>query len=380
MADCSWGERPLADVRSRRLLEVSIVNNVTDPKIASDLRRKSNADRRADRELMIASRRYARESRGRSWLHLITTLLALGFFGAVAGFSQSIWLRGLGSLLTGMVIVRLFTIYHDYQHNAIFRGSRLAGSLLDIYGFLMLTPPSIWKQSHDHHHRSNSQLFGSDIGSFPILTSENYGAASWQTRLGYRAARHPLVLLFGYLTVFSYLMCLRPLLRNPRQHWDAPLSLIAHASVIACCLWFTNLQTTLFVFVLPTWLATTLGAYLFYVQHNFPGVRLRGGEDWSYSQAALDSSSYLRMGHVMCWLTGNIGYHHVHHLNAKIPFYRLPEAMAGLPALQSPTITTLRLRDIFGCLNLKLWDVSRDRFISFAEAAASPQAVATHLP
>ncbi|MEO8269752.1 MAG: fatty acid desaturase [Aureliella sp.] len=309
---------------------------------------------------------------------MIVTLMALVFFGAVAGFSQLTWMRGLGSLLTGLVIVRLFVVYHDYQHNAIFRGSRLAGGLLNLYGYFMLTPPSIWKHSHDHHHRNNSRLFESDVGSYPILTIANYQAASWRTRAWYRSARHPLVIMFGYLTVFGYLMCVRPLLEEPRQHWDAALSLCAHASIIACLLWFTGLPTTFFVFVLPTWIATTLGAYLFYVQHNFPGVRLRGIEGWSYCQAALGSSSYLKMGRVMNWLTGNIGYHHVHHLNAKIPFYRLPEAMAGLPGLQTPQTTTFRIRDMMGCLRLKLWDESRDRFVSFSEASTWEQISAMH--
>ncbi|MEZ6152844.1 MAG: fatty acid desaturase [Pirellulaceae bacterium] len=343
----------------------------TIPKLATIPPLPLSSSRQADRELMIASRRFAQETGFRSWWNLLSTLSALAFFGSVAAFSQHIWMRGLGSLLTGLVIVRLFVIYHDYQHRAIFRGSRLAGRLLDLYGYLMLTPPSIWKQSHDHHHRNNSQLFGSDVGSFPILTTGDYRAAGWRTRLWYRSARHPSVLIFGYLTVFAYLMCVRPLLADPRQHWDAALSLCAHTSIIACLLWFTGLPTTLFVFVMPTWIATTLGAYLFYVQHNFPGVRLRGIEGWSYCQAALSSSSYLEMGRVMNWLTGNIGYHHVHHLNAKIPFYRLPEAMAELPRLQTPPTTTFRLRDVFGCLRLKLWDESQDRFVSFSEAAAS---------
>lgn len=343
---------------------------MTNLNLASSPARPLSSTRRADRDLLIASRRYAYELRAKSWWHLIITLLALVFFGAVAATSQFVWLRGLGSLLTGLLIVRLFVIYHDYQHNAIFRGSRLAGSVLNLYGYLMLTPPSIWKHSHDHHHRNNSQLSGSDVGSFPILTIADYRAASWQTRLWYRAVRHPLVLIFGYLTVFAYLMCIRPLLHAPRQHWDAAFSLCAHACIIASLLWFTDLPTALFVFVVPTWIATTLGAYMFYVQHNFPGVRLRAIEGWSYCEAALNSSSYLKMGRVMNWLTGNIGYHHVHHLNAKIPFYRLPEAMAGLPRLQTPQTISLRIRDILGCLRLKLWDESQDRFVSFAEALA----------
>jgi len=120
--------------------------------------------------------------------------------------------------------------------------------------------------------------------------------------------------------------------------------------------------------LMPMAIITCLGSYLFYAQHNFPGVIRRDGSDWDHVHAALCSSSYMKMGPVMNWFTGNIGYHHVHHLNAKIPFYRLPEAMAGLEELQTPVVTTLTLRDIVGCLRLKLWDPEQSRLVTFREA------------
>ena len=92
-----------------------------------------------------------------------------------------------------------------------------------------------------------------------------------------------------------------------------------------------------------------------------PRLRLRDRAEWNYTWAALESSSFISMGRIMHWFTGNIGYHHVHHLNAHIPFYRLPEAMAGIPTLQSPVTTSLCLRDIWRCLHLELWDPTRDR-------------------
>jgi omega-6 fatty acid desaturase (delta-12 desaturase) len=108
------------------------------------------------------------------------------------------------------------------------------------------------------------------------------------------------------------------------------------------------------------------GSYLFFAQHNFPGVWLASHREWSYVNSALHSSSYLCTGRVMSWFTGNIGYHHVHHLNAKIPFYRLPEAMAALEELQSPPTTSLSLRDIAACLRLKLWDPAAGRLVNWS--------------
>jgi omega-6 fatty acid desaturase (delta-12 desaturase) len=112
--------------------------------------------------------------------------------------------------------------------------------------------------------------------------------------------------------------------------------------------------------------ATALGSYLFYAQHNFPGARFQEKGDPAYAAAALVGSSYTPMNYVLRWFTGNIGYHHVHHLNARIPFYRLPEAMAHVEELQSPGVTTLSPLGVYRCLRLKLWDSDRQRLVDFA--------------
>ncbi len=321
-----------------------------------------------DRELLIASREFAQESRLRSWWHLLSTLVAILVCASVAAVSENLVVRSFASLLTGLTIVRMFIIYHDFQHHAIFRNSKLANVILFLYGNLMLTPPSAWKHSHDYHHHHNSRLFGKDTGTFPIMTTANYAKASKATQLIYRIMRHPLVIVFGYFPVFLYGMCIDPFRRDPRRHWDAVTAILIHIGFIAGCAWTLGWTATLFAFLIPTWVATVSGTYLFYIQHNFPGAKMRDGDEWSYTNAALQSSSYLELGPVMHWLTGNIGFHHVHHLNAKIPFYRLPEAMKAFPALQSPKATSLSIRDVIACLNLKLWDEERDCLVTYAEA------------
>jgi acyl-lipid omega-6 desaturase (Delta-12 desaturase) len=322
-----------------------------------------------DRGLLIASREFAQENRFQSWWHLVSTLAAIFVSGYLAAVSETLVVRWLASLVTGLTIVRMFIIYHDFHHHAIFRNSKAAKAILFVYGNMMLTPPSAWSHSHDYHHHHNSRLFGKDIGTFPIMTTASYASAPLMTRRIYRAMRHPLIILFGYVTVFFFGMCIDPLRRDPRRHWDAVTSIAIHLGFIVGCVSFLGWTATWFAFIMPTWIATALGTYLFYVQHNFPDAKMRDGDDWSYTNAALQSSSYLELGPVMRWMTGNIGFHHVHHLNAKIPFYRLPEAMRALPALQSPKKTSLRIRDVIACLNLKLWDEERDCLVSFADAA-----------
>ena len=326
------------------------------------------ATKEIDRQLLIDSRQFASEQRWLSWWHLWSTLAVLCVTALVAALAEPLWLRLLASLVTGLTLVRVFIVYHDYQHHAVLKGSPLATAVLSLYGYVMLTPPSVWKRSHDHHHRHNSKLFGASIGSFPIMTTDNYQAATPRERLEYRIARSPMIIVLGYLSVFMFGMCVRPLLMDPRRHLDAIASLVVHFGLVAGLVMWDGWLTAGLAFVLPACVASAAGAYLFYIQHNFPGAKIRRCEEWSYTKAALKSSSFLELGPILHWFTGNIGYHHVHHLNAKIPFYRLPEAMAGLEPLQAPTRVSLRLADIIACLRLKLWDTRLDRFVSFCEA------------
>lgn len=320
---------------------------------------------RTHKELLIATRAFAREDRALSWWHVLSTLAVAGLLLAVICSEWSLFLRVPASITLGLVIVRLFVLYHDHQHGAILADSRVADWLMRGFGLLILSPSSGWTRSHDHHHTHNSKLSGPNVGSFPLMTVEEYRGASRLERIGYAIERHPLSILFGYATVFFYGMCVRPLIANPRRHMDGGVAIVLHASLLVWLglqepddLWLAAL--------VPCSVASCLGAYLFYAQHNFPQASIQPVTEWNYVRAALDSSSYIPMGPVMRWLTANIGYHHVHHLNSHIPFYRLPEAMAALPELQSPRMVTLHPRDVAECLKLRLWDPAAGRLVPWS--------------
>lgn len=319
---------------------------------------------RTAKDLLIASKQFAEERRALSWWHLLSTLFV--FAGAIVSAALADWLvvRAASSVLAGLVAVRLFIIYHDYQHGAILRGSSLGAWFMHGYGLLMLNPPSVWNRSHNHHHKNNSKTFGASVGSYPIMTPAAFAAASGPERLAYAASRHPLTMLFGYITVFFWSMSLRPFLQSPARHFDAGLAVLVHLAVMIY-LSTIGFDTLLFVMLVPSFIAAAFGAYLFYAQHNFPAAKLTPRAEWTHVDAALHSSSYMRMGPLMRWFTGNIGYHHVHHLNSRIPFYRLPETMDALEELQSPGTTTLSLRDVVACLRLKLWSPDEERFVGW---------------
>jgi len=270
-------------------------------------------------------------------------------------------------VIAGLLIARMFIIYHDHQHKAILQNSRFADGVMTLWGLFVLAPTSIWKRSHDHHHTHNSKLYTSSIGSYPIVTVEKFRTFNRKERSTYLFIRHPLTITFGYLFVFVYGMCIRSFVNNRDKHWDSLIALVVHVGMgvlIATLLGWTAFWLG---FIMPALIALGLGAYLFYAQHNFPTATFADKDGWSYVNAALGSSSYMRMNKVMHWFTGNIGYHHIHHLNARIPFYRLPEVFKAIPALQKAKTTSLMPGEMIRCLRLKVWDPERGRLIGFRE-------------
>lgn len=266
-------------------------------------------------------------------------------------------------VLMGLVIVRLFVIYHDQQHRSILPKSRLADFYMRLYGLLVLCPSSIWRASHDHHHAHNSQLRGAFIGSYPIMTKEQYRKSSRGARFRYLFVRHPLTILSGYFFVFFMGMVVLPLIRSPRKHYDCLLSLVLHVALIVMLLVVFGWLTMLLTLVLPLFMGCAFGTYLFYAQHNFPTVVFKDKAGWTFEGAAMESSSFLKTNPIMAWFTGNIGYHHVHHLNHRIPFYRLPEAYRAIPELRDAKTTSLHPREILRCLQLKVWCVESQRMV-----------------
>ncbi len=316
---------------------------------------------------MKATKKFAKEDRKKSWRLTISTALLLlsAFFLALAPFHLAI--RIPASLVAGLLLVRMFIIYHDYLHHTILRNSKLAEVIFTIYGLYTLNPPSIWKRSHDHHHKHNAKLFTTAIGTFPVVTKEKYHSFSSKERLNYLFIRHPLTIAAGYIFAFAWGMTMLSLIRSPKKHWDSALALLLHFGIGLTVLLTMGWLAFLLGFLLPALVSSALGSYLFYAQHNFPSVTFADQEGWTYIKAALESSSYMKMHWVLHWFTGNIGYHHIHHANARIPFYNLPKVYAAVPEFQEAKTTSLLPGDIWKCLQLKVWDPDAGRMLKASE-------------
>lgn len=315
------------------------------------------------KDLILATRPFAKEIRGKSWYYMLSALAFLAASLAGTILMPNFALRFACSILAGIFIIRTFVIYHDFMHHSILHKSKLANALMTIFGIYVLAPTSIWKRSHDYHHKHNSKLFSASIGSYPIVTKKKLESMSRQERRFYLGLRHPFTILAGYMSMFFVGMTLRSFRTAPDKHMDSLVAMILHLVFIGVMFWWGGLPAVVLTVFIPFIISGFMGAYLFYAQHNFPGTTFKDKDGWTYEGAAMESSSYMTMSRLGNWITANIGYHHIHHLNAKIPFYRLPEAMAAIPELQQAKRTSLRWKDIKACLKLKVWDPEQGKMV-----------------
>jgi omega-6 fatty acid desaturase (delta-12 desaturase) len=315
------------------------------------------------KQLILATRPFAKENRAKSWLYTISTLLLLisALFGTVFNFHWSLKLAC--SIFAGLVIVRLFVIYHDHQHKAILDKSPLATFIFTLFGFYVLAPTGIWSASHDYHHKNNCKLFSASIGSYPIYTKHKFDSLSVGEKRHYLFIRHPLTILFGYIFTFMYGMCIKSMINRFSKNIDSLIALIVHFAYQIAIFYFLGWQTWILLCAIPHFISGAMGSYLFYAQHNFPSVTFVGNEEWTYEGAALDSSSFMKLNPIMHWFTANIGYHHIHHMNSRIPFYRLPEVWEAIPEMRTAKTTSLKIKDVWACLKLKVWDFEKQKMV-----------------
>ncbi len=326
---------------------------------------------RSGKELLTASKEFAIEDPTRSWVETFITLILISLFLGATFLELPLAVRLVCSFTCALLYVRAFVIYHDYQHNAILKNSKPAEWIMKAIGVYLLAPQNIWKRSHDHHHNNNSKLTISGIGSYPTITKSRFLKLTNKQKNIYLINRHPLTVIFGYFTLFIYWLNLKSFVQSPAKHMDSLGALVFHL-VMGTLIWiYFGALTFLISWFMPFFLSFAIGSYLFYCQHNFPDAQFREDHDWKYDYAALFSTSYMVMHPVMQWFTGNIGYHHVHHMNSRIPFYKLIEAMEAMPELQKVSTTSWNPIEMWRCFRLKLWDEQKGKMITLSQIKES---------
>jgi omega-6 fatty acid desaturase (delta-12 desaturase) len=264
-------------------------------------------------------------------------------------------------------LVRTFIVFHDCAHGSLLPSRRANAWLGAALGLLLWSPFVRWRHDHAVHHATSGDLGRRGVGDIRTLTVAEYWAQRRRGRLAYRLQRHPL-LMFGLGPIIAMVIGPRIVARGARARMRRSVMTtnLALAATVGLACWLIGWSQYLLVWAPPALLAGSVGIWLFYVQHQFEDAYWERGTDWRYADAALRGSSYLRLPRLLHFFTGNIGFHHIHHLNARIPSYNLPRAHNENPMLQD--VPTLSLWDGLRAVRLKLWDEERGRMVTFAQA------------
>jgi omega-6 fatty acid desaturase (delta-12 desaturase) len=268
---------------------------------------------------------------------------------------------------TAAFLVRTFVVFHDCSHGS-FLGSRRGDAWLGItLGLLLYSPFLRWRHDHAVHHATSGDLARRGTGDVRTLTVAEYQARSRRGRLQYRLWRNPFV-MFGLGPLLAIIIGPRIVARgaHPRMRRSVIATNVALAVIIGVLCWLIGWRAYLLVCAPAALLAGSAGIWLFYVQHQFEDAYWEAADNWSFADAGLRGSSYLKLPHLLRFCTGCIGYHHVHHLNARIPYYNLKKAHDQNAIFQ--TAPTLSLRDGIRATRLKLWDEDLSRLVTFAAA------------
>jgi omega-6 fatty acid desaturase (delta-12 desaturase) len=314
---------------------------------------------------------YARPRLGRSLLELATSVvpyLALSVLMYQA-LNVSYLLALALAIPTAGFLVRTFVVFHDCTHGSLLPSRRANAYVGAVLGFFVLAPFRRWRHDHAVHHASSGDLERRGVGDVLTLTVSEYRGRTPRGRLAYRLIRHPLV-MFGFGPVFAMIVGPRMATRaqRPRMRHSVLGTDVALAAVIGGLCWWIGWQSFLLVWAPPALMAGSAGIWLFYVQHQFEDAYWQSAPGWNYSDAALRGSSYLRLPKVLQFFSGNIGLHHVHHLNARIPNYNLQRAHDENPIFGD--VPVLSLWDGLRSVKLKLWDEDSGKMVTFAQASS----------
>jgi acyl-lipid omega-6 desaturase (Delta-12 desaturase) len=312
---------------------------------------------------------YAKPHLGRSLVDLATSVvpyLALSVAMYVSLGVSYLLTLALAIPASGF-LVRTFILFHDCSHGSFLPSKRANIWLGVVLGLLVYSPFLRWRHDHAIHHATSGDLDRRGGGDVRTLTVAEYGAMSPRSRLAYRLFRNPAV-MFGVGPIVALLIGPRIVSRSarPRLRRSVIGTNVALALIVGALCWLIGWGDFLLVQGPTVLLAGSAGIWLFFVQHQFEDAYWESTEGWSYADAALRGSSYLKLPRVLQFFSGNIGLHHVHHLSARIPNYNLQRAHDENPIFHE--VPVLTLRDGLRAVRLKLWDEDRGRMVTFAQA------------
>jgi omega-6 fatty acid desaturase (delta-12 desaturase) len=312
--------------------------------------------------------KYQEPSRWRAIWQLVNTLGSYALIWVLlhATLGKSIWITLGLAVLAGLFLVRIFIIFHDCGHGSFFR-SRLANDIVGYCtGLLTFTPYYHWRWEHATHHASAGHLDRRGTGDIWTMTVEEYLKSSPWRRFAYRLARNPLV-LFGVAPVYLFVIAQRfhSADARPREKASVRWMNLALLGYAAGMTWAFGLVPFLLIQLVVVMVGGGLGIWMFYVQHQFEDVYWERGDNWDFTAAALEGSSFYKLPKVLQWFSGNIGFHHIHHLSPRIPNYNLERCHQADPLFQE--VKPITFWASLKSLTFRVWDEQQRKLISFRQ-------------
>jgi acyl-lipid omega-6 desaturase (Delta-12 desaturase) len=324
---------------------------------------KNHVDNTAWKEIVA---KYQKPSTWRALWQIIDTLIpyAALWYLMYISLLVSWWLVVPLAILAGALLVRVFIIFHDCGHGSFFKSRGANDTVGFIAGILTFTPYYHWRWEHAIHHSSAGHLDKRGTGDVWTMTVQEYLESSRWKKFSYRLARNPFV-LFIIAPIFLFVIRQRfPSSKaSQRERHSVHMMNLAILGMAIALSWTFGIWAYLLIQLIILMVAGGAGVWLFYVQHQFEGVYWERGQDWSYVAAALQGSSFYKLPRILQWFSGNIGFHHIHHLSPRIPNYNLEKCHQADPLFQQVKPTTL-----FSSLKsftFRLWDEPQKRLVSF---------------
>ncbi|MBT2600491.1 MULTISPECIES: fatty acid desaturase [unclassified Oceanobacillus] len=311
---------------------------------------------------------FAKSDTRTSIIQLINSILPffLLWFLAYQSLSVSIWLSLAVSVVAAGFVVRIFIIFHDCTHMSFFKNAKANRIVGTISGIITHFAFEKWKRDHAIHHATSSNLDKRGTGDVWVMTVDEYANASFWGRLAYRLYRNPII-MFGLGPAYLFLISNRFNRKGAKrkERWNTYLINVSILAIYGLLIWAIGWQAFLVVQLPILFVAGAAGIWLFYVQHQFEDSYFESEDEWDYVKAAVDGSSYYKLPKVIEWITGSIGYHHVHHLSPRVPNYHLEKAHESTPPLHKAT--TITLLTSLQSLRFRLYDEKSKSFVSFKQ-------------
>lgn len=330
---------------------------------ANPISQPSEPENAAWKEIVL---KYQKPSTWRAMWQIINTFVPIAglWYLMYLCLPVSWWLLVPLAALMGAFVVRVFIIFHDCGHGSFFKSPAANDAVGFISGILTFTPYYQWRWEHAIHHSAAGDLDRRGTGDVWTLTVQEYLEASRWKKFAYRLSRNPFV-LFVIAPMFLFVIQQRiPSMKGSKREQHSVYAMnVAILCMVVGLISIFGWKAYLLIQLIALMVAGGAGVWLFYVQHQFEGVYWERGDDWSFTDAALKGSSFYKLPRILQWFSGNIGFHHIHHLSSRIPNYNLERCHQAHPLFQE--VKPITFFSSFKSLTFRLWDEQNRRLVGY---------------